>query len=265
SYAQWQNAIHPADRDRVNAGIAQAIATGAPYQADYRVLHENGEARWLTVRGRVITDEYGRPVRMLGVNLDITDRRSAAEALARLNDELEQRVAERTVAFEQEAAKRAEAEARLRQSQKMEALGQLTGGVAHDFNNLLTVILGSLETMQRPITDVPGDEREDTSKSKLSKSIGMALQATQSAAQLTHRLLAFSRQQPLQPKVLQINELIAGITEMIARTLSEAVQLETHLAPDLWLAFADANQLEIALLNLVVNSRDAMPEGGRLT
>jgi PAS domain S-box-containing protein len=265
SYGQWQNAIHPADRDRVNAGIAQAIATGAPYQADYRVLHENGEARWLTVRGRVITDEYGRPVRMLGVNLDITDRRSAAEALARLNDELEQRVAERTVAFEQEAAKRAEAEARLRQSQKMEALGQLTGGVAHDFNNLLTVILGSLETMQRRITDVPGDEREDTSKSKLSRSIGMALQATQSAAQLTHRLLAFSRQQPLQPKVLQINELIAGITEMIARTLSEAVQLETHLAPDLWLAFADANQLEIALLNLVVNSRDAMPEGGKLT
>jgi signal transduction histidine kinase len=95
--------------------------------------------------------------------------------------------------------------------------------------------------------------------------IAMALQATQSAAQLTHRLLAFSRQQPLQPKVLQINDLIAGMTEMIARTLSEAVQLETHLAPDLWLAFADANQLEIALLNLVVNSRDAMPEGGRLT
>ena len=264
SYAQWQNAIHPADRDRVNAGIAQAIATGAPYQADYRVVYRSGETRWLAVRGRVMTDEYGRPIRMLGVTLDITDRRNAAEALSRLNNELEQRVAERTAAFEEEAAKRAEVEARLRQSQKMEALGQLTGGVAHDFNNLLTVILGSLETMQRRISDAP-EEKDGTAVSKVMRPIAMALQATQSAAQLTHRLLAFSRQQPLQPKVLQINDLIAGMTEMIARTLSEAVQLETHLAPDLWLAFADANQLEIALLNLVVNSRDAMPEGGRLT
>src|SRR6185503_3513174 len=126
SYAQWQNAIHPADRDRVNAGIAQAIATGAPYQADYRVVYRSGETRWLAVRGRVMTDEYGRPIRMLGVTLDITDRRNAAEALSRLNNELEQRVAERTAAFEEEAAKRAEVEARLRQSQKMEALGQLT-------------------------------------------------------------------------------------------------------------------------------------------
>ena len=200
TYKQWQNAIHPADRDRVNAGIAQAIATGAPYQADYRVLYGNGETRWLTVRGRVMTDEYGRPIRMLGVTLDITERRMATEALARLNDELEQRVAERTAALKEEAAKRAEAEARLRQSQKMEALGQLTGGVAHDFNNLLTVILGSLETMQRRMADAPGEEKQGAAQSKLSRPIAMALQATQSAAQLTHRLLAFSRQQPLSPR-----------------------------------------------------------------
>jgi PAS domain S-box-containing protein len=263
-YEQWQAAIHPLDRDRVNAAITQAIAIGAPYQADYRVLHGHGEVRWLAVRGRVLTDEAGRPVRMLGVNLDITDRRAAAEALARMNDELEQRVAERTAALEQEALRRAEAETRLRQSQKMEALGQLTGGVAHDFNNLLTIILGSLDTIQRRTAERPADAGGKQLIEGISRPIGMAVQATQSAAQLTHRLLAFSRQQPLQPKVLKINDLIAGMTELIGRTLSEAVTVEASLAPDLWPCFADANQLEIALLNLVVNARDAMPEGGRL-
>jgi PAS domain S-box-containing protein len=265
SYEQWQMAIHPGDRDRVTAAITQAIAIGTPYQADYRVLQQGGEVRWLAVRGRVLTDEVGRPVRMLGVSLDITDRRNAADALARMNNELEQRVAERTAALEQEAVRRAEAEARLRQSQKMEALGQLTGGVAHDFNNLLTVILGSLDGMQRRLADPPENGEAKAGLDAFGRSIAMALQATQSAAQLTHRLLAFSRQQPLQPRVLKINDLISGMTELIARTLSEAVAVETIPAPGLWPSFADANQLEIALLNLVVNARDAMPDGGRLT
>ena len=265
SYEQWQMAIHPGDRDRVNAAITQAIAIGTPYQADYRVLQHRSEVRWLAVRGRVLTDEVGRPVRMLGVTLDITDRRNAADALARMNDELEQRVAERTAALEQEAVRRAEAESRLRQAQKMEALGQLTGGVAHDFNNLLTVILGSLDGMQRRLTEPPANEDAKAALDACGRSIAMAMQATQSAAQLTHRLLAFSRQQPLQPRVLRINDLISGMAELIGRTLSEAVAVETILAPGLWPSFADANQLEIALLNLVVNARDAMPDGGRLT
>ena len=265
TYEHWQRAIHPGDRDRVNAAITQAIAIGTPYQADYRVLLPGGDVRWLAVRGRVLTDEAGRPVRMLGVTLDITDRRNAADALARMNDELEHRVAERTAALEEEAVRRAEAEARLRQSQKMEALGQLTGGVAHDFNNLLTVILGSLDGMQRRAAEPLPDGEAKPLLEAFGRSIGMALQATQSAAQLTHRLLAFSRQQPLQPRVVRINDLISGMTELISRTLSEAVTLETVLAPGLWPSFADANQLEIALLNLVVNARDAMPDGGKLT
>jgi PAS domain S-box-containing protein len=148
-------------------------------------------------------------------------------------------------------------EEQLRQSQKMEVVGQLTGGIAHDFNNLLTIIIGCLELAQRSL-DADADAR-------LRRRIAAAMEGAHRAAQLTHRLLAFSRRQPLQPQPIEPNRLVAGMSDLLHHTLGEQVAVETVLAGGLWHALADPNQLENAILNLAVNARDAMPEGGRLT
>jgi PAS domain S-box-containing protein len=263
SYDAWKTAIHPDDRDRAHAALADAVATKGGYEAEYRVVHPDGTVRWLAARGTVVTDEAGRPIRLLGVNADVTDRRLAAEALERVNRDLEIRVRERSAELEAEASRRIEAEAQLHQAQKMEAVGQLTGGIAHDFNNLLTVVIGNLDMARRRLrqgTLAPGEQLQ----ARVEKSIDMALQGANAAAQLTHRLLAFSRQQMLEPRPLEINQLVVGMSDMIGRTLSETIQVETTLADPLWLVFADAHQLETALLNLIVNARDAMPQGGRV-
>jgi CheY-like chemotaxis protein len=138
----------------------------------------------------------------------------------------------------------------------MEAVGQLTGGVAHDFNNLLTVIIGGLDTIRRA---APQDD------ARIRRAAEMARRGADRAASLTGRLLAFARRQPLNPTPVEINALVRDMTELLHRTLGEAVELEGMLAPGLWLAEIDQNQLESALLNLAVNARDAMPDGGRLT
>jgi signal transduction histidine kinase len=181
-------------------------------------------------------------------------RQEARDALLKANDMLEQRVAA-------EIAQRAKAEESLRQSQKMEAIGHLTGGVAHDFNNLLTVIGGGVETLQRMLATIPLGV--DTIRVK--RSLGMIAQGADRAAILTHRLLAFARRQTLDPRPLDANKLVAGMSELLRRTLGESVVLETVLAGGLWRTAADANQLENALINLAVNARDAMPDGGKLT
>ena len=180
---------------------------------------------------------------------EIEHRRAVEEELRSLNATLEEQVAERT-------AKLRENEEALRQSQKMEAVGQLTGGVAHDFNNLLQVIIGNLDTILRHLP-------EDSAR--LRRSAGNALTGARRAAALTQRLLAFSRRQPLNPKPLNVNALVTSLSELIHRTIGETVAVETVLAAGLWQIEADANELEAAMLNLAVNARDAMPEGGRLT
>ena len=180
---------------------------------------------------------------------ELAQRRLAEAELQVLNAELEARVAS-------EVARRAAAEEALRQAQKMEAVGQLTGGVAHDFNNLLTVIIGGLDTVRR-------SKPED--RGRIERALDMALQGAQRAANLTGRLLAFSRRQPLAPKPLEANALVRDMTELLHRTLGEQIELEGVLAPRLWRIEADQNQLESAILNLAVNARDAMPDGGKLT
>ncbi|MDB5467015.1 MAG: hypothetical protein JWQ46_1777 [Phenylobacterium sp.] len=174
--------------------------------------------------------------------------------LRALNETLELRVA-------QEVAERAKAEDALRQAQKLEAIGQLTGGVAHDFNNLLTVIMGGLETISRQLETLP----DLPALARLRRSRDMAFQASQRAATLTARLLAFSRRQTLDPKPVDANRLTTGLADLLQRTLGEQVRLETVATPGLWMTLADPAELESALVNLAVNARDAMPEGGRLT
>ncbi len=164
----------------------------------------------------------------------------------------------RDVTLEREAEETLrKAEDALRHSQKMDAIGQLTGGIAHDFNNILTAIIGSMEVLKRRVR---AGRYED-----IQTFMDGAIASANRAASLTHRLLAFARRQPLDPKAADINQLMRGMRDMLRRTLSENVKLEVELDPDLWPALTDAHQLENAVLNLVINARDAMPGGGKIT
>ena len=178
------------------------------------------------------------------------------DIIARDKEDLEVRVAQRTRELETEIARRSQTEDQLRQAQKMEAIGQLTGGIAHDFNNMLAIIIGNLEVLQRRMTRGDRD---------VGRYITNALDGAQRSATLTQRLLAFSRQQPLAPSVLDANSLVGGMADLLRRAIGEAVRLETVQAGGLWRINADGGQLEQAIVNLAVNARDAMEAGGRLT
>jgi len=167
---------------------------------------------------------------------------------------------QRTRRLYAEAERRETAEEALRQSQKMESIGQLTGGVAHDFNNLLTVVIGNLELVERSL-----DKTKEAADGRVRRLIQNAMQGAHRAANLTQRLLAFARRQPLKPEPVNANELIAGMSELLRRALGETIQMEVVAAAGLWLVEVDPIQLESAILNLALNARDAMPNGGKLT
>ena len=365
THEDWVRRIYPEDREATERQFIEAVNGDATdYVAEYRIIRpSDGELRWISVKAEIERAPDGKPVRLVGAHIDITERRRAEEALRRLNETLEQQVAERTrerdrlwrvsddliavarfdgywaavnpaatailgwseaellsmpiaslwhpddvaatyayraqlieggptarfqnryrhkdgsyrwlswsstaengfiyalgrdVTAERNAAEALRrTEEQLRQSQKMEAVGQLTGGIAHDFNNLLTGVIGSLDLMhkriaQKRFTDV---ERYAT----------LATTSANRAAALTHRLLAFARRQPLDPKPVNVNHLVRSIEELLRRTIGETILLDIRAADGLWATFCDPHQLESALLNLVINSRDAMPRGGKLT
>ena len=184
---------------------------------------------------------------------DVTERKRAQAELARANSQLEERVAERTRALEAEIKRREEAHAALIQAQKMEAFGQLTGGVAHDFNNLLTIVTGNLELLG-------ANAMEPGSKVLLKR----AVDAADMGAALTKRLLTFARRRSLSPQVLDLNGLVLGLMEILKRSIGEPITLSTMLAGKLWTTRVDPSEVENAILNLAINARDAMPNGGEL-
>lgn len=194
--------------------------------------HGERERRWFEVRFSPLRNDDGVQIGASSTSYDVTDRKLAEEQLA-------------------------EIEEALRQAQKMEAVGQLTGGIAHDFNNLLTIIIGSVDTAIRRL-DPAADPR-------LRRSLDNAVTGAERAAALTHRLLAFSRRQPLNPRIVDVAALLAGMSDLITRTITEAIAIAVDTPQDLWQIEADPNQLENAILNLAVNARDAMPDGGQLT
>ena len=213
--------IHPADRPAGDRPFFASLARGAAFEN--RVRHKDGGYRcisWVASQDEDTIYASGR---------DVTEQKEQAHALA-------------------------QAEAALRQSQKMEAVGHLTGGIAHDFNNMLAVVIGSLDMLKRRLPEGSRERRH----------AGNAMEAADRAATLTQRLLAFARQQPLHPKPVDANALVAGMHELLRHAIGPDVRLEVQSADGLWPTLADANQLENAILNLAVNARDAMPEGGRL-
>jgi PAS domain S-box-containing protein len=218
---------------------------------DFRITRAGlGDERWIARRGEVLRDWGGSGFRLIGVIYDITALKRQEAELRRWAETLEARV-------EQVLAERQRAEEALRQAQKMEAVGQLTGGIAHDFNNLLTGITGSLELLG---TRVAQGRVKD-----VDRYINAAQGAARRAAALTHRLLAFSRRQTLDPKPTDMNRLVSGMEELIRRTVGPEIAIEVVAAGGLWPTLVDPPQLENALLNLCINARDAMPDGGRIT
>jgi PAS domain S-box-containing protein len=197
------------------------------YEAEGWRVRKDGTRFWASVVVNAIRDPERNLLGFAKVTRDLTERRAADE--------------------------------RARQVQKMEGVGQLTGGVAHDFNNLLTIIIGNLETLQRNL-DLPAVDAD-----RLRRSAENAMRGARRAESLTQRLLAFSRQQPLEPKPVDLGRLVSGMSDLLRRTLGEQITVETVMGAGLWRAHADPNQLELAILNLAVNARDAMPRGGKLT
>jgi PAS domain S-box-containing protein len=353
----WNGMFHPDDRERAWGVWRRCLATGEPYQIEYRLRHRSGQYRWVIGRAQCVRDAAGRITRWYGTCTDVHDLKAAEAALIDLNATLAERVAAATAerdmvwrtsrdlfvicgfdghyrsvnpawqdalgfppeelvgarfetlihpddveatrreferlvtggivrdfdirlrskdgewrwfswtaipendafaAAGRDITERRALEAQLRQSQKMEVVGQLTGGVAHDFNNLLTVVTGHLDMARRRLGSAGADER-------IQRNVASAIEGAQRAAILTHRLLAFSRQSPLQPEIVDLNTVVGGMSDLIRRTLGENIAIETALAGGLWRTEADLNGIENAILNLCVNARDAMPEGGKLT
>ena len=249
--ARYVTTCHPGDRDRIAASITPALApTGnGGYALEHRVVLPDGTIRWVAVTSRTHFTGAGagrRPACTSGASRDVTERRLYLE-------ELESRVADRTRALNEQIRQREQAQAALVQAQRMEALGQLTGGIAHDSNNLLTVILGNLEMIEDELHDDPA-----------LKYLREAEDAAKMGARLNQRLLTFARRRKLEAKIISLNDHVLSMSELLRRTLGEGIDLTAVLAHDLWLTRVDSSEIENATLNLAINARDAMPEGGSL-
>jgi PAS domain S-box-containing protein len=243
----WAEYVHDEDKPRAVAAWQASLETLQPYEVEFRLRSRDGHFRWWLVRAMPVVNP-DRSEFWIGSATDIDEIVEARNVLARSQLELERRVAERS----NELMQTQEA---LRQSQKLEAMGQLTGGVAHDFNNMLTPIVGALDVLQRRGV---GGEREQ-------RLIDGALQSSERARILVQRLLAFARRQPLQSQAVDVDALVKGMADLIASTSGPGIKIVVDINPDLPAAQADPNQIEMAVLNLSVNARDAMPNGGQLT
>lgn len=232
--ARFMSRVHPDDMQRVMEGVGALLSSPVTqeYDFDYRIVWPDGTVRWLLSRGKYIVPPAGSGAEagMKGILLDITERKQAEEDKKKLEEQL-------------------------RQSQKMEAIGRLASGVAHDFNNLLTIVQGAAEMLQERLPLASGDQR----------ALKTIHETTERASALTEQLLAFSRQQMVQPRVLNINELILRSQDMLRRLLGEDIVVDTRLQEDLWNVKMDPVQIDQILLNLAANARDAMAHGGDIT
>ncbi|MGE7369476.1 PAS domain-containing protein [Neorhizobium sp. NPDC001467] len=240
--------VHPDDLPQALTAWQVALTSGQILQTEYRILRKDGTFRWHVVRAVPVRDPRGIIQRWIGTNTDIEHSKRNEEALASLNATLEEKIEERT----QELIVSQKA---LQQAQKMETIGQLTGGVAHDFNNLLQVVAGNLQLLAK---DVAGNERAE-------RRVSNAMAGVSRGAKLASQLLAFGRRQALEPKVINIGRFLNGMEDLLRRSIGESVEVEVIAAGGLWNTFADPTQVENAVLNLAINARDAMDGSGKLT
>ncbi|OYU37759.1 MAG: hybrid sensor histidine kinase/response regulator [Pseudorhodobacter sp. PARRP1] len=246
--AAWGQALHPDDLEGAAASWAAALASGTQYETEFRIRRHDGAYRWFIVRAAPIYCAEGRVERWVGTNTDIEDRKLAEAAIAQMNQTLEDRVAERNRELET-------VNAALRQSQKMEAIGNLAGGIAHDFNNLLQTISGSLQLAKRRIDPA----------SEVMPRIELAMKAVERGATLASQLLSFGRRQPLAPKVINLGRLLRDAGNIVRSAIGEGVEVETIVAGGLWNTCVDPTNVESAVLNMAINGRDAMEGHGKLT
>ncbi len=244
----WGQALHPDDLERAGADWANAIALGVRYETEFRIRRHDGVYRWFIVRAVPIFLATGAVELWVGTNTDIEDRKLAEAASAQMNQMLEDRVAERNRELEV-------VNAALRQSQKMEAIGNLAGGIAHDFNNLLQTISGSLQLAMRRMD--PGSD--------VMPRVELAMKAVERGATLASQLLSFGRRQPLAPKVMNLGRLLRDAGNIVRSAIGEAVEVETIVAGGLWNTCVDPTNVESAVLNMAINGRDAMQGHGKLT
>jgi PAS domain S-box-containing protein len=256
----WRTVIHPEDAPRILAESQAGEASLEPFELVSR-YRSGGGWRWLRSISQPRWGPGGEHVGFIGVAHDITELKEAEAALREMNETLERRVAERTAdltealnRLQSEVGERLRAEEALRQAQKMEAVGQLTGGIAHDFNNLLTPVMGSLELIAAKIDDP-----------RLKRLAETGLESARRGAKLTGQLLTFSRIQRISMAPVAVNEVIGPMQTLLRHTIGRGVRIETHFDAETGYGLCDANQLENAILNLAINARDAMPDGGLLT
>jgi PAS domain S-box-containing protein len=238
TYEDLRRVIHRDDLERMTQILQESLSSGSDYVAECRNIRPDGSIHWVDVRARALRNAAGTVVYLAGVSSDITARKNSELERERLLDEL--------------AVEKAQQQ-RL-QSQKMESVGQLTGGIAHGFNNLLMAVMGNLEILRKRVPNEAGMRRL----------IDGAMLGAQRGASLTQRMLAFARQQDLKKASADIGALVCGMQELLRRSLGPQIALHLHIDPDLPPAEVDAHQVELAVLNLAINARDAMPEGGAI-
>ena len=253
----WRALIAPSEWSAVGERMIAVFHRREPWSADLKVIDADGAVRWVHAEGRprVLDGEFQGYV---GCAVDVTDAHLAGEALERVVAERTTELADSNRALIAQIAERERVEATLHQMQRLEAVGQLTAGVAHDFNNLLTVVLGNVAMIQRAGTGAALDER-------MVARLGHIQAAAERGAALTAQLLAFSRRQRLEARPLDLNATVAGMRDMLASSIGNAITITLDLAPDLWPAMVDPTQIELVILNLAINARDAMSVGGTVT
>lgn len=256
SRALLMEVLHPDDRELVLTAVRDFLETGHPYVIEFRVVRDDGQIRWIAARGDIVRDDGRSSETLRGVAYDVTEKREAQDSIAKLNADLEARVAQRTAQLAQEMAERRRTEAQLYQTQKLEALGRLTGGVAHDLNNKLQVITANLDIALARSSGDGGTARQ----------INAAAGAAARAADLIRKLLDFARRRELHPRRLDPGACLRSMADMLDRSLvGDNVVITFDLAEELWPVLADPSAFESAIVNLATNARDAMPAGGTVT